>query len=111
MGQVTTNLKQAFSHTFSAAATTLVVASKLTADTASFAATSVGSVPAVIKATASSPFSAAEGYIVDDRNISREEAHKIAFKYVEQPLSVTITEASFESGKLLSQLLRDEPTS
>lgn len=111
MGQVKSNLTTTFRSTFTAATEILVVASTLTADTAKFAANSVGSIPGVIKSTASIPFSTAEGYIMDDQKISREEAHAKAFKYVNQPLSNTITEASFETGKLVSQLLREEPAS
>jgi len=68
---------------------------------------SISEVVPCAKALATSPLAATEGYLVQE-GMDTAEAHAKAYRYVNQPLSVTITEVGVGSGKLLSDLLKDE---
>jgi hypothetical protein len=90
----------------SAGATTLT----MTADGLGYIESGIKSTPAVVKALLTMPFAAAKGYIMEAEGVSAEEASLRAYKYVDQELSRTIEEAGEASGKLLAELLKDEPT-
>jgi hypothetical protein len=55
------------------------------------------------------PFAATEGYLTQE-GMDAAEAHDRAYRFVNQPLSVTIEAVGVGSGKLLADLLKEEDT-
>lgn len=82
---------------------------QVAADGAELVKDSIGEAVPVGKAVLSLPFAATEGYLVQE-GLSQEEAHTCAYRFVKQPLSVTIVAAGVGSGKLLADLLKEDLT-
>ncbi len=60
-------------------------------------------------AVVSLPFSATEGYLVQE-GMEPELAKAQAYRFVNQPLSVTIEQAGIGTGKLFSNLIKEDTT-
>jgi hypothetical protein len=102
------NIKRAISNTFTAAVSIVAVSTEVLADTSGFVAGSISSTPGVIKETLRTPFNAAEGYL-EAEGLGQEEAHAIAFKYLEQDAATTIAQAGRGAGSLVSAMFADLP--
>jgi len=89
----------------SATATALSVA----ADSMGVLEKGVKASPAVVKALLSAPFAAAKGYIMESEGVAEDVAEERAYKYLKQDLSATIEQVGVGSGKLLADVLKDEP--
>ena len=102
------NIKKSISNTFGAVTQVVSVSTELLADTSLFISNSIGATPNVLKSMTQTPFTAARGYIMESEGISKEDAHKRAFKYIDQDVATTIVELSEGSGKLLADLFKEE---
>lgn len=104
------NIRTAASDTVAVATESVALGITLTAGAIKLAGAIIKGAPSVTQAALELPFSAAQGYIADDEDISLEEARERAFKLVDQPLAVTIANAGKGAGKLTSQLFADVST-
>lgn len=104
------NIKSSIGNIISAATGAVAATTTLAADITGAAAAAVTATPEVGKALLMTPFSAAEGYIMETDGLSQEEAKAIAERYISQPASVTVAQAARASGKLAAALFADEPT-
>jgi len=102
------NIKKSLSNTITAATSIVAVTTEVVADASGLIANSIGSTPAVIKATLVTPFSAAQGYLMEAEDRSEEEAREAAFRILEQDTAVTIEHAGQGVGKLIAMLLEDD---
>ena len=64
--------------------------------------------PSCGMAVALLPFSATKGYLVQE-GVAEDVAEQRAYRYVRQELAVTIPPLGEGSGKLLADLMKDEP--
>lgn len=104
------DITKATGNTINAATSTINVGAQMVADGTELLNKSIVSTPDVLKALLQSPFAAAKGYIMEAEGVSADVAEERAYKYVNQELSLTITEAGEGAGKLLAELLEeDEP--
>lgn len=102
------NIVKASKNVVHAATSTINVGAQMIADGTELLNSSVVETPQVMRALLSSPFAAAKGYIMESEDVSEEIAEARAYKYVNQELSRTITEAGEGAGKLLADLLKED---
>jgi hypothetical protein len=101
------NVVQASKNTVGAAANSVSVVAQMTADGTALINTGVGSAPGIIKSLLTLPFAATKGYLVQE-GVDEAQAEAQAYRYVRQPLARTITQIGEGSGKLLSDLLKED---
>ena len=82
---------------------------QLTADGANLVNKTASATPAVLKAIFKSPIDAVVGYIMEAEGVTKDVAQKRAYKYLEQDVATTIADAGEGAGKLLAELLKEEP--
>lgn len=102
------NVVRASKNVVNAATSTIDVGAQMVADGTELLNSSVVETPQVLKALLQAPFAAAKGYIMEAEDVSESEAEERAYKYVNQELSHTITEAGEGAGALLASLLKDD---
>ena len=100
------NIKKSIYNTLNAATSTIAVSTTVLADATLLASNAISATPKVAKELALTPFNAAEGYL-EENGLTTEEAHMVAFKYLDQDAHVTVRELGKGSGKLLASILDD----
>jgi hypothetical protein len=101
------NLVQATKNTIGAVINTASIGTQLLADGTGLLNSGVSEFKPVAKSLLLLPFSATEGYLVEE-GMDVEQAQQVAYKYVKQPLSLTITAVGVGSGALLADLLKED---
>lgn len=108
MSKSINNVVTASKNVIHAATSTIQVGSQLVADGTSLLNKSVVSTPDVVGALLTAPFAAAKGYIMEAEGVSADVAEERAYRYVNQELSRTITDAGEGAGKLLADILKED---
>ena len=101
------NIRKSIGNIINSATTVVSVSCELLSDGTELVTKSIAATPAVSKATLCLPLDAAVGYNVQN-GMSHSDAKAKAYKYVDQPLKDTITQAGEDVGALVAMLLKDE---
>ena len=102
-----TNVVKATKNTISATINTVGLGAQLLADGTELINASIGQAKPTTKAILALPFSTTKGYLIQE-GATEEEADAKAYQFIRQDVAVTIEAVGVGSGKLLSELLKED---
>ena len=101
------NIKRSISNVLGVATTLVAVGTEVLSDVSGGAVKAIGSTPEVTKELLRVPFTATEGYLVEN-GMDVEEAAAKANKYLNQPVVDTVKQLSKLGGKGIAIMLAED---
>ena len=108
MSKAVKNLTKSVSNTINASTELVNVSTEVLANTTGCLSSGIKATPSVLKELVLIPFSATSGYIQQEEGLTKEEADRKAYRYVEMETKDSIRELSEGLGKLASDIFADD---